>query len=306
MHEAKSDRSSAYAKALSRVPDMGNQQEAELYRRWCDDKDIAARDALVASSLKIAVAVAHKFCARQSDFDDYVSAGSVGAVKALKHFDPSRGVSFRAYAWHWIRAEVNLMYMRNKFIATGGSCLRTDILFRVNRLRARIESTTLDREKVCAGIAAEMKTSPKVVRGWLDRLDQGDLSLDYAYEDADSTMLDRLQATDTSPEDGASEAEHDRRVKGQIRTALKALTEREREIVQRRYLNHRIETLQEIGDSMGICRERTRQIEAHALQKLRETIVLDGYSDNPAQLGRLVRLFVDRFRKKPTKLACAA
>lgn len=288
------DRSLQHSRAQSKLPDLTIEQEADLFRRWQQDGDLVARNTLVASALKIAVAMAYKLCYRTNDYDDYVSAGSCGVMRALGKFDPAKGISFRSYAWHWIRAEINKLYLSTKFITNGGGGLRADTMFTITRLRAQYESEGLSREEMILRLASDMDQKPDVMQEWIERLDHNELSIDYVSPFNDKSLHDTIEADDATPEQAADDAEQQRRIKIQIARCLDhkrpgaVLSEREVSILRRRYMNSKIETLQEIGDSMGITRERARQIENLALEKLQEVIALDGYG----RLGaKIVLLF---------------
>lgn len=292
----KSSKADQYAHMVSDIPDLTKEQEAERFYAWKRNGDTRARDELIESCLKMSVAVSRKLCYRVNDFDDYMSAGNIGIMRALKRFDPKHGVSFRSYAWHWIRSEINLMYLRNKFITQGGACLRGDILFTINRLRARIEATTNDREEICRRLSEELDQPVKVVQEWIDRLDQTDLSLDYVASDTDRSMLDMIGCGTPSPEQNAEDNEQSDRIRRKIDRAIRTLPPREQQIVRRRYLNQRTETLQQIGDSLKISRERARQLEAKALKKLRRAISLGGYEAR--EVGKIIELFAAKHREQ--------
>jgi RNA polymerase sigma factor (sigma-70 family) len=193
------DRSLRYTKHLSKIKSFTLDEELDLFMRWSEHGDVAARNVLVESAMKVAVAMACRYRARYHDFDELLSAGTEGVMHALRKFDPTMRKRFSSYAWHWVRAYVRLVLIQEWSITGGRGILRSNKLYKLIKVRRRIQASVSDRDDVIDQIAAELKTTPDQVRMWVARMDARDSSLDYEFEDG-RTLYDTMPSLQSDPE----------------------------------------------------------------------------------------------------------
>jgi RNA polymerase sigma-32 factor len=266
--------------ALS-APYLQREEERDLASRWSDARDEEALHALVSSHIRLVIAIASRFRHYGLPVADMIQEGHLGLLEAAARFEPEREVRFSTYAAWWIRAAVQDYVLRNRSIVRGGtSSSQKSLFFNLRRLRARLsqaaaEDTSID---IHARIAAALGVSRKDVETMEARLSGPDISLNAppTAGDADKAAADRQEfLIDASPlpdEVVAEEIDTHRRA-GWLKLAMMRLTERERMIIEARRLREdEPVTLEAVGKRLGISKERVRQIEARALDKLRQAL----------------------------------
>jgi RNA polymerase sigma-32 factor len=205
----------------------------------------------------------------------------VGLLEAAARFEPDRDVRFSTYATWWIRASIQDYVLRNWSIVRGGtSSSQKALFFNLRRLRARLAQTTDERPRplVFAEIAKAIGVSAGDVEMMNARLSGPDMSLNAPVNESEGGASDRqdfLVDTVPLPDETVSEAIDGERRLVWLRTALGVLSPRELRIVQDRRLREEGATLEELGESLGISKERVRQIEHRALEKLRSALLRD-------------------------------
>jgi RNA polymerase sigma-32 factor len=259
------------------LPELDRETEFELARRWRRDRDPAAHDALVRSQLKSVVAIALGYRRYGVDLSELIAEGNVGLVHAVAKFDPERGNRLVTYASHWIRAYVLESVLRSWSIVGGGSgALRTKLFFKLRRERALVANLVGEGEEAEQLLAKRLDLEPDKLRVLLQQLEQRDVRLDGPTDGESSTRLvDTLPSLDRNQEELALRSEAVESARDLVGSALTALDERERFIVEMRFMADPEEqlSLAEIGRSLGFSRERARQLEARARRKLRARIV---------------------------------
>lgn len=267
-----------FVKAAMAAPFLERDEERDLAQRWCDSRDEKALHRLTAAHMRLVIAIAARFRHYGLAMSDLIQEGHVGLLEAAARFDPDREVRFSTYATWWIRASIQDHILRNWSIVRGGtSSAQKALFFNLRRLRARL--TRGGQERIDAAvhgkIAQALKVSVADVATMDSRLSAPDTSLNTPMSD-DESAAERMDfLPDTAPlqdETVGEQIDSDRRV-GWLRQALHVLSDRELNILRRRRLQEDGETLEALGDQLGISKERVRQIENRALEKLKRALL---------------------------------
>ncbi len=270
-------------KAAMSAPYLQRDEERDLALRWNDARDEEALHVLVSSHIRLVIAIASRFRHYGLPLADMIQEGHLGLLEAAARFEPEREVRFSTYAAWWIRAAVQDFVLRNRSIVRGGtSSTQKSLFFNLRRLRAQLAQAAADDASidVHASIAAAIGVSRQDVEAMEARLSGPDLSLNASpLGEVEQTASERQEfLVDTNPlpdEIVAEEVDAGRRA-GWLRRAMAMLTERERLIIEARRLREdEAATLEAVGKRLGISKERVRQIEARALDKLKEALERD-------------------------------
>lgn len=259
--------------------------DAETERRlayaWRDDRDVQSLHRLINAYMRLAISMAAKFKRYGAPMNDLIQEAGLGLMKAADKFDPDRGVRFSTYAVWWIKASIQDYVMRNwSMVRTGSTSSQKSLFFNMRRVQAqfereaRVSGVKLDRHQLHQKIATEIGVPLRDVEMMEGRLSGADFSLN-AIQSADEEGREWIDAL----EDEASQAEelvqerHDRRqLRKWLVGALQALNDRERFIITERKLRERPRTLESLGLELGLSKERVRQLEAGAFQKMRKCL----------------------------------
>jgi len=260
---------------IAKFPMLEAQEERELARRWREDRDRAALDRIVTSHLRLVAKLARGFAGYCLPIADLVSVGTIGLMRATDRFDPGLGFRFSTYAAWWIRAEMRQFVFDNwSLVRIAHNSANKRLFFKLRRLKAElriVEDGALDQGAV-GEIAARLNVPPPAVEEMNERLSGGELSLNITYGDDGEEWQDSLpdQAQDAEERLGEREELTDRRHR--LDAALAMLSERERAIIVERRISEAPHTLDSLSAQFGISRERVRQIEARALEKLKASV----------------------------------
>jgi RNA polymerase sigma-32 factor len=254
-------------------------EEKELAIAWRQRADSAALHKLTEAHMRLVISLANRFRHYGLSIADLVQEGHIGLLQAATRFDPSREVRFSTYATWWIRASLQDYVLRNRSIVRGGTSSGQKMLFfNLRRLRAKLErnSRTIAPAEALDAIARATGANRADVEMMNSRLSSFDISLNAPMRDDDGMSLERMDfLVDGSPlpDDIAEETiDADRRACW-LRKALAVLNDREMRIVRERRLNENVITLETLGRSLGISKERVRQIESSALGKMRLALI---------------------------------
>ncbi len=272
------DGSGDLARAARTAPYLGREEERALAVCWREAADQAALHRLAQSHMRLVVAIAARFRHYGLSMSDLVQEGHVGLLEAAARFDPAREVRFSTYATWWIRAAIQDYVLRNWSIVRGGtSSAQKALFFNLRRLRARISrlNGAMTETEMHAAIAAAVGVSPADAALMAARLGAPDASLSAPVgdEEGGGERQDFLVDERPLPEEVAAGTIDGERRRRWLGSALDTLDARERAIVQSRRLSEEGATLEALGESLGISKERVRQIEARALEKLRVALV---------------------------------
>lgn len=269
-----------FVRAAMEAPFLERDEEHQLAVQWKDDQDEQALHRLAAAHMRLVIAIAARFRHYGLPMPDLIQEGHVGLLEAAARFEPEREVRFSTYATWWIRAAIQDHILRNWSIVRGGtSSAQKALFFNLRRLRARLSK---NGEPMAPGalhskIAEAVGVSANDVALMDSRLSGPDMSLNAPMIDSDpnssSERMDFLVDSAPLPDETVGDSiDSERRVRW-LRGALDVLNERELKIVRARRLSDTTVTLEALGERLGISKERVRQIENRALEKLRRALV---------------------------------
>jgi RNA polymerase sigma-32 factor len=277
----------AFISAANRVPMLSEAEEQRLARRFRDDADLDAARELVTSHLRLVIAIARGYLGYGLPHADLIQEGNIGLMKAVKRFDPDRGVRLVSFAMHWIKAEIHEYILKNwRLVKIATTKAQRKLFFNLRSMKASLAQdvdsrqgfNTLGPEEVKA-VARQLGVKPEEVIEMETRLTGADVSLEpLSDDDEDSYAPIAYLAADKNAEPSAivERKEYDRLQDEGLRTALAALDDRSRDIVQRRWLvadGEEAATLHELAAEYGISAERIRQIEVKAMQKMKTRLL---------------------------------
>jgi RNA polymerase sigma-32 factor len=273
----------AYISAANRVPMLSEHEEQSLARRFRDEEDLDAARQLVTSHLRLVIAIARGYLGYGLPHADLIQEGNIGLMKAVKRFDPDRGVRLVSFAMHWIKAEIHEYILKNwRLVKIATTKAQRKLFFNLRSIKAALAQdadsrqgfNTLGAEEVTA-VARQLDVKPEEVIEMETRLTGADVSLEpLTDDDEDSYAPIAYLAADRSSEPLAllERKEYDRLQDEGLSAALASLDERSRTIVQRRWLmadGEEAATLHELAAEYGVSAERIRQIEVKAMQKMK-------------------------------------
>jgi RNA polymerase sigma-32 factor len=259
----------AYRQSMGDAAPLDPETERELARRWTAG-DRRAGTALVTGCLPFVISIALEYRRWGIPLEDIVQQGNLGLLRAAAKFDPARGCRLATYAAYWIRAEIRDYVVRAYRVVRLGTTKAERRALRAYRRTRESDPTALAEVSGMTREKAEMLLPLLVGR---------EASLD-ARTDEHGAMIDRLAALSPTPEDEASSRERRGRAQSAVVEALLDLTDREQLIVRERLMADEPQTLQELGEKLGVSKERVRQLEERACGKLRAR--LQGMRDEAA------------------------
>lgn len=259
----------AYIGAVNRLPMLTADQEADLGRRLRDHNDLDAARDLILSHLRLVVSIARQYLGYGLAHADLIQEGNIGLMKAVRRFDPDRGVRLVSFAVHWIRAEIHEYVVRNwRLVKIATTKAQRKLFFNLRRMRPDGHSLAPDQ---VADIAQELDVRPEDVAEMEVRLSGGDFALDAPAGDEDRyAPADWLSDKAQEPAQVLARRNMDALQGEGLEHALAMLDARSQHIVRARWLvDDGGATLHELAAEYGISAERVRQIESAALKKLR-------------------------------------
>lgn len=270
---------SSMISAARKAPYLDRVEEHDLAVRWRDDRDQEALHRITMAHMRLVISMAGKFRYFGLPMSDLVQEGHVGLLEAAARFEPERDVRFSTYATWWIRASMQDHILRNWSIVRGGtSSAQKALFFNLRRLRARLAqgSEPLKGAAVYQEIADAIGVSVADVALMDSRLSGPDSSLNAPVADggeSTSERMDFLVSEDPTPDEVVSASIDDERRTMWLNRALGVLNDRELRIIRERRLRDEGATLESLGAKLGISKERVRQIENRALEKLRSALL---------------------------------
>jgi RNA polymerase sigma-32 factor len=260
----------AYISAVNRLPMLTQEQETALGKKLRDESDLDAARQLITSHLRLVVSISRQYLGYGLAHADLIQEGNIGLMKAVKRFDPDRGVRLVSFAVHWIKAEIHEYIVRNwRLVKVATTKAQRKLFFNLRRMRP--DGQTLDTEQV-DHIASELNVRREDVSEMEVRMSGREMALDASSDDDD-----HYAPISYLSDDGHQEPTRvlERRAQDELQgsglnDALDRLDERSRRIVQARWLQDEGgATLHELAAELGVSAERVRQIEAAAFKKMR-------------------------------------
>lgn len=260
----------AYISTVNRLPMLSQEQETALANRLKHHDDIDAARELILSHLRLVVSVSRQYLGYGLPHSDLIQEGNVGLMKAVKRFDPDRGVRLMTFALHWIKAEIHEYIVRNwRLVKVATTKAQRKLFFNLRSLRG--DGQTLDTAKVDE-IAQTLQVKTSDVREMEVRLSGREMSIDAPTDDEESFAPIHYLSDEGYDDPTQVIARQDKAVletEG-LAHAMDQLDDRSRRIVQARWLSEdQSATLTDLAHEFGVSAERIRQIEAAALKKMR-------------------------------------
>src|SRR3954462_15010888 len=263
----------SYVQTINRFPILSQQEETDLARRLRDHDDLEAARQLIVSHLRVVVSVARGYLGYGLPQADLIQEGNIGLMKAVKRFDPERGVRLVSFAVHWIRAEMHEFILRNwRMVKIATTKAQRKLFFNLRSLKPGLN--TLGTDEVSA-MARQLDVKPEEVVEMETRLGGQDVALEPLHEDGEDSYAPISYLADPDAEPGrVIEHEETERLKSEgLDTALQSLDPRSRRIIEARWLRETDQaTLHDLAAEFGVSAERIRQIENKAMQKMRALI----------------------------------
>jgi RNA polymerase sigma-32 factor len=263
----------AYIQSVNRFPVLSAEEEQRLARRLRDHEDLEAARQLVFSHLRLVVAVARGYLGYGLPHADLIQEGNIGLMKAVKRFDPQRGVRLVSFAIHWIKAEIHEYILRNwRLVKVATTKPQRKLFFNLRSMkRGLAPMTTGDVKRV----ATELNVKPEEVVEMETRLGGHDVAFE-ADDSEDAYAPVHYLATDPAAEPSqVLEAAQEEDVQAAtLKQALEALDPRSRRIVESRWLKEKDPaTLHDLAAEFKVSAERIRQIEAKAMEKMKKVML---------------------------------
>ena len=266
-----------YLEEARRFPMLSPERELELALAWRDRRDREALRQLVGSHLRFAVKIARGYAGYGLPIADLIAEGNVGLMQAAEKFDPDRGFRFATYAMWWIRAAIQEYILHNaSMVKMGTTAAQKKLFFNLRKLKARMEQLEqgdLSPEAVTK-IATTLDVPEQDVIQMNRRLGSADKSLNVTLTaDSDSEWLELLADDRPGHDTLLADADELRERRELLAQAMTQLNARERHIIEERRLKEEPLTLEELSQQYDVSRERIRQIEARAFEKLQRAMV---------------------------------
>ena len=268
-----------YLQEIAKLPMLEPKEELELSRRWRDQGDVAAAHRLVTSHLRLVAKIAFRYRGYGLPVGELIAEGNIGMMQAVKRFDPEKGFRLSTYAIWWIKAAIQEYILRSwSMVKVGSSAAQKRLFFNLRKLKKKIgagehgERSMTDEQ--AGDIARILEVSPEDVKDMDQRMSGTDVYLNSTIgPDGDEEKMDLLMEPSPSHEVLLAERQEMSGKRALLQSAMGGLSERERDIITRRRLKEEPDTLEDLSHDYGISRERVRQIEVRAFEKLQQAMV---------------------------------
>lgn len=266
-----------YLREIQKFPMLTQEEESQYGKRFADTGDKEAAKILIQSHLRLVVKMAGKFKNYGLPVVDLVSEGNLGLMQAVKKFDPRKGFRLSTYAMWWIRAYMQDYILRSwSLVKIGTTAAQKKLFFNLHKIRKKIGAAN-DKALLpehLSQIANDLDVTTKEVSDMHSRLSQSDTSLNnlVGEEDDSSEVVDLIASDDASQEYLAIENQEKSRQEILFKQAFATLNEREKDILVKRQLSENPLTLEDLSQIYKVSRERIRQIEENAINKIKKEI----------------------------------
>ncbi len=261
----------AYMQVVNGFAVLSAEEEKALAERLYYDGDLDAARRLVMAHLRFVVHIAKSYNGYGLNQGDLIQEGNVGLMKAVKRFNPERGVRLVSFAVHWIKAEIHEFILRNwRIVKVATTKAQRKLFFNLRGAKKRLAWLT---NAEAEAVAKDLDVEVKHVREMEGRLSSTDMAFDAGSDDDDESAylapVNYLEDRRSNPETTLEDADWQESSVTSLELALEGLDERSRDILQQRWLNEDKATLHDLAAQYGVSAERIRQLEKNAMKKVR-------------------------------------
>lgn len=281
----------AYIRTSMHEPWLEKEHEMELARKWKEEHDEKALHEMIRSYTRLVVAAAARFRSYGLPMGDLIQEGNLGLMQAASKFDPERGFRFSTYAAWWVRASIQDYVLRNwSIVRTGTTSAQKSLFFNLRRLRSRIEGAASEHGLTPEGrkkISKLLGVSSQDVQDMEGRMTGTDQSLNATIGlDGEDEYQSLLADDRPNPEEVVIGLKDSQTRSQWLESALKKLSDREQKIIQERHLRHETVTLEDLGQKLGVSKERVRQLESRAMEKLKDHLMARAANAREVLIGQ--------------------
>ncbi|OBX59827.1 RNA polymerase factor sigma-32 [Moraxella lacunata] len=265
----------AYINTVHQIPILTPDEERELAERYYQDGDVEAARLLVMSHLRFVIHIARSYSGYGLSQADLIQEGNLGLMKAVKRFDPTKGVRLVSFAVHWIKAEIHEFVIKNwRIVKVATTKAHRKLFFNLRSLKKSSNQLTLEEAEA---IAKDLNVTVKQVLEMESRLTSYDASFELQEsDDEDGRYAPQLFLEDgVNPAEMVEDADWEENTTTALKEAMDGLDERSRDIITQRWLADQKSTLHDLAAVYNISAERVRQIEKNAMDKIREAMTID-------------------------------
>ena len=265
----------SYLVQINQFPLLTQEEEFELAVKYRKDNDIEAAHKMITSNLRFVVKLAFEYKAYGVKLLDLIQEGNIGLMMAVKKFDPYKGYRFISYAVWWIRAYIqNFIIKTWSLVKIGTTQAQKKLFYKIGKVRKVLESDGVGvKDKKYEMLAKDLDVAKEDIIEMEQRMSSRDLSLDNPFDDDhELTHLNLLQENSVNQEEALAQEQEKKVMEREVFSAMKHLNDKEKYVIQNRVMADSPLTLQEIGNSLKLSRERVRQIETEALKKLKKEL----------------------------------
>jgi RNA polymerase sigma-32 factor len=260
-----------YQQQVQAIPLLTEEEEIGLAKKLHEENDLTAARQLIMSHLRLVIKIARSYSGYGLNQADLVQEGNIGLMKAVKRFDPSRGVRLVSFAIYWIKAEIQEFVVRNwRLVKTATTKAQRKLFFNLRSMKKTLHPLKQDEIKE---IAKELNVKEADVKEMEYRFNGNEIALDYQDDDNDDEIfrpISYLKDENADPLKQLISKESESNSISALANAIKSIDERSRYVLESRWLNEeKSKTLHELADELGVSAERIRQIEQNALKKLK-------------------------------------
>jgi len=266
---------SAYISAVNNIPILTIEEEKALAKQVQTDQDIESAQRLVMSHLRFVVHVARGYGGYGLSQGDLIQEGNIGLMKAVKRFDPTKGVRLVSFAVHWIKAEIHEFILKNwRIVKIATTKAQRKLFFNLRRKKKRLGWFSDDEVKA---VAEDLGVTKKDVLQMEARLTYQDNTFDAPDNEDDEKAIPSpssyIESKEVEPEQALIDHDSSTRHSANLRNALATLDDRSKDIVTKRWLSDEKTTLQQLANEYSVSAERIRQLENNAMKKLKHVMV---------------------------------
>lgn len=265
-----------YLTEIRRFPILKPDEEYMLAKRWHEHQDPKAAERLISSHLRLVAKIAGGYRGYGLPMIDLIAEGNVGLMQALRKFDPDKGFRFSTYAMWWIRASMQEYVLHSwSLVKIGTTAAQKKLFFNLRRLKGEMQSAdeVIISDKTIKDIASELNVSEEEVIEMSKRLGGQDQSLNAPLKaEGNEEWQDWLVDEESNHEAKILDHNESQHKNALLETAMKSLNEREYLIIKERRLKEPPETLESLSETLGISRERVRQLEIRAFEKIQKAV----------------------------------